>query len=732
MFFKNFITKLLFLFILGKSLGLSAMERDTQDQAVEATPSIQSVFGHRLRLKNCTDAQLEVDVKKIDGSCWSAIVEDDNSMDLGSIHDNFIRITITPYQTTNRTIDIPLEQIKQFQNISKNEMLYYVVEENKGVYNCHFKSIICEKNPLPNFINLTSQGIGEHPAYRAFPAFKNELIRMLVREINMESFQKLDPVKFHQCVLGIDSVFTSEDVQNRADRLIQEWNPIFYIQDGTSEIVEKIQEYIKSANFFLINCLYGPPIQDKVCLQKAAASAFIQPAYPHTYEPEEEASTSQATEYYRRPDTHEATQQKYAPVDYFHIFLNRVKDKIYSYEEQKKYNSTANQLLLDVFEAEDPTISAEELYELINKCIQKYDEQIKIRVDDHNTYIHKQVITPGSEINIVGDIHGSIHSLVKILDIMLSKIKPNTNFVFLGDYSDRGLFGAEVLILLMCLKLTSWDKVFLIRGNHESYEMNLHGGWGQDEYGTFIGAFKTELEAKYGSENGNLLLSQFKELYNRLPIAVYLGTNQETWVQFCHGGFQPDFNPNVFLSNSENIHKIEFGESKFNSETNGFVWGDFYLKNNQIIQDVSGRGQSLNFIKNIPNVMSSSPSIQAPECTGVKAIFRGHQHTGCGLKMFPRITDESMHKYENTSGLGLEPIPWNEVVMNDQDGLVYETIENRGGLLSTICKIRIGYYIPIFTFSTATEHGLTNETFYGILQTADNFSDWLLQPISIE
>ncbi|MFA6991344.1 MAG: metallophosphoesterase family protein [Candidatus Babeliales bacterium] len=729
MFFKNFITKSLFLFILGSFIGLSAMEQETLLQLAETNPSVQSVFGHRLRLKNCTDRQIGVDVKKLDESCWGGIVEDDNSMDLGSIHDNFFRITITIYQTPELKFELPIDQIKQFLCIPVTQMLFCIVDEKSGEYKIHFEPADCKKNVLSSFINLSAEGIGDHPAYQAFPAFKNEFIRMCIREMNMDAFQKFDPVKFHQYVLGIDSVFTYEDIQNKADRLMQEWNPIFYSQDENYAIIERVQEYIKSARRFLLRALQDPSL-DEGCLEEAAA-ASTHPEFQRTDVQQEEASTSQSA-YSRFPGIQDSAQQKYVTTDYFYFLLNKVKETTSSYEEQKKCNPAYNTRLLEVFEMDEPIISAEELYELINKCIRNYDEQTKIRVDDHNTYIQKQFITPGSEFKIVGDIHGSIHSLVKILENTLTKVKNDTNFVFLGDYTDRGLFGTEVLALLMCLKLAAWDKVFLLRGNHESYGMNLHGGWGQDESGIFIGSFNAELEAKYGIENGTRLLLQFKELYNRLPLAVYLGTNPDTWVQFCHGGFQPDFNPNEFLSNSENIQKIEFGESNLTSESNGFVWGDFYLRNNQIVQDVSGRGTGLNFIRNIPNVISSDSGQKSPEFTGVKAIFRGHQHSGCGLKMFPRITDESMNKYENKSGLGLEPMPWNEVTKNNRDGLVYETVKNEYGDETTTCKLRIDHYIPIFTFSTATEHGLTNKTFYGILQTTDNFSNWLLQPISIE
>jgi serine/threonine-protein phosphatase PP1 catalytic subunit len=68
-------------------------------------------------------------------------------------------------------------------------------------------------------------------------------------------------------------------------------------------------------------------------------------------------------------------------------------------------------------------------------------------------------------VKIVGDIHGQYSDLIRMFE--MCGFPPSSNFLFLGDYVDRGKHSLETILLLMCYKIKYPENFFLLRGNHE-------------------------------------------------------------------------------------------------------------------------------------------------------------------------------------------------------------------------------------------------------------------------
>jgi diadenosine tetraphosphatase ApaH/serine/threonine PP2A family protein phosphatase len=113
---------------------------------------------------------------------------------------------------------------------------------------------------------------------------------------------------------------------------------------------------------------------------------------------------------------------------------------------------------------------------------------------------------------IAGDIHGDMQALEFILG---ERERINCkNILFLGDYVDRGVEGTEVLLRLFQLKIEDPEHVFLLRGNHETIEMNLYYGFYEE-----IG-FDQEF------------LFMVNRTYEKMPVVAVLSKHT-----FCvHGG----------------------------------------------------------------------------------------------------------------------------------------------------------------------------------------------------
>jgi serine/threonine-protein phosphatase PP1 catalytic subunit len=159
-------------------------------------------------------------------------------------------------------------------------------------------------------------------------------------------------------------------------------------------------------------------------------------------------------------------------------------------------------------------------YSLPIKDVDLSEAEIKFLISKSKKILMSQPIflELESPITVCGDIHGQYPDLLKLFE--LGGFPPNTNYIFMGDYVDRGKQSIECICLLLAYKIKYDENFFILRGNHECGSINR------------IYGFFDECKRRYNVK----LWKLFVDLFNCLPIAASIDDK----IFIVHGGLSPE------------------------------------------------------------------------------------------------------------------------------------------------------------------------------------------------
>ncbi|KAG2278264.1 hypothetical protein Bca52824_060819 [Brassica carinata] len=299
---------------------------------------------------------------------------------------------------------------------------------------------------------------------------------------------------------------------------------------------------------------------------------------------------------------------------------------------------------------------------------------------------HVDDLDSDSKVVVVGDVHGQLHDLLFLLK---DGGFPSQNqfYVFNGDYVDRGAWGLETFLVLLSWKVLMPDRVFLLRGNHES------------KYCTSMYGFEKEVLTKYG-DKGKHVYRKCLGCFEALPLASIIAGRVYT----AHGGlFRSPVLPK--RTRGKKNRKVRLLEPETSSLKLGTL--EELMQARRSVLDPPWEGSNL-----IPgDVLWSDPSMSPG--------LSPNEQRGIGLLWGPDCTEEFLKKYELKLIIRSHEGP---DAREKRDGLggmdIGYTIDHsvESGKLITI------FSAPDYPQFQATEERYRNKGAYIILQAPD-FSD---------
>jgi len=131
-------------------------------------------------------------------------------------------------------------------------------------------------------------------------------------------------------------------------------------------------------------------------------------------------------------------------------------------------------------------------------------------------------------LKICGDIHGQYHDLLRLFEY--GGFPPESNYIFLGDYVDRGKQSLETITLMFAYKAKFPENFFTLRGNHECASI------------TRIYGFYDECKRRYNIK----MWKQFCDVFNTMPVCGLIDEK----IMCMHGGLSPE------ITNMDQVRRL--------------------------------------------------------------------------------------------------------------------------------------------------------------------------------
>ncbi|KAJ6513598.1 serine/threonine specific protein phosphatase Sit4 [Mycena vitilis] len=228
--------------------------------------------------------------------------------------------------------------------------------------------------------------------------------------------------------------------------------------------------------------------------------------------------------------------------------------------------------------------------EQLSQCKQLTEAQVKILCDKTREILadESNVQPVRCPVTVCGDVHGQFDDLSELFRI--GGNSPDTNYLFMGDYVDRGYHSVETVSLLVALKLRYRDRITLLRGNHESRQI------------TQVYGFYDECLRKYGNSN---VWRLFTDLFDFLPPTAVI----ENQIFCLHGGLSPSIQT---LDDIRSLDRVQ--EVPHEGPMCDLLWSD---PDDRCGWGVSPRGAGYTFGQDVSEAWNHT--------NGLSLVARAHQ-----------------------------------------------------------------------------------------------------------